>query len=57
MCERAFWDPAAAAASRSLISLESQSDVGAFDVLAFTISSRWTTSMSLPCWRRQDSQP
>ncbi len=38
VCERAFWDPAAASAGRPLISLESQSDLAAFDVLAFTIS-------------------
>ena len=38
LCERAFWDPVAASAGRPLISLESQSDLAAFDVLAFTIS-------------------
>src|SRR5512135_2183919 len=37
-CERVFWDPATAATGEPLITLESQSDVAAFDVWAFTIS-------------------
>lgn len=38
VCERVFWDKGGRQAGRSLISLESQHDIDAFDVLAFTIS-------------------
>ena len=38
VCERVFWDKGGRQAGRSLISLESQRDIDAFDVLAFTIS-------------------
>ena len=38
VCERVFWDAEAAAADLPLLSLESQTDVAAFDVWAFTIS-------------------
>jgi radical SAM superfamily enzyme YgiQ (UPF0313 family) len=38
VCERVFWDPAAAAAGQPLIVLESQADLAAFDVVAFSIS-------------------
>ncbi len=38
VCERVFWDSAAAAAGLPLISLESQTPVAEFDVLAFTVS-------------------
>ncbi|HEX9116348.1 MAG TPA: B12-binding domain-containing radical SAM protein, partial [Anaerolineae bacterium] len=37
-CERAFWDPAAAKRGTPLIALESQADLAAFDVWAFTVS-------------------
>jgi radical SAM superfamily enzyme YgiQ (UPF0313 family) len=38
VCERVFWDPADVAADVPLLSLETQTDVNAFDVLAFTVS-------------------
>ena len=38
VCERVFWDAEAAAEELPLLSLESQTDVAAFDVWAFTIS-------------------
>ncbi len=38
VCERAFWDQAGAAADVPLLSLESGTDLAAFDVWAFTVS-------------------
>ena len=38
VCERVFWDAASAAADVPLLSLESGTDLAAFDVWAFTVS-------------------
>ena len=46
VCERIFWQKGAAAAGQPLLSLESGRPADEFDIWAFTISWRWTISMS-----------